>query len=357
VGDSSPGAGDEESGGRIGLAGRLRRAWAEPGRAVSTLLLDLVVLKPLAIYVWWFSQRANTLHFEGRAALQRLTRRALAEGRPVVIASNHVSWFDDPVVPMALYRTGQRAGLELLALVACVAACWLLPSRWLPRPAGVAIGAAFALGIAAFGARKTWWTLGALENLSDASVLRGKFALTRRTPPGPFLRALLRVADGLIPWFMRSGTVRTIFVDRRPGEQARRVRARAVSSAVAMAERAEPVWVFFEGGRTKLPGVIAPARRGIGALVLRLRERGRNPLVIVVYHEGMERLIPPGGSRFLDHGHDVRVCWAELDVDGLPAAARCDERALADEVREVAVELQARLRLEEPQRGREAPSA
>jgi len=124
-----------------------------------------------------------------------------------------------------------------------------------------------------------------------------------------------------------------------------------------MAERLEPVWVFFEGGRTKLPGVIAPARRGIGSLVLRLRERGHPPLVIVVYHEGMERLIPPGGSRFLSYGHTARARWVELDVDGLPAAARGDERALADELREAAVGLQVQLRLGAQQRGRETPPA
>jgi 1-acyl-sn-glycerol-3-phosphate acyltransferase len=329
---------------RIGLAARLRRGLTGVGRAATTLSLDLLVLKPLALFVWWFSQRANTIHFRERAALLRRTQRALAEGRPVLFAANHVSWFDDPVIPMALYRTGQRAGLELLALAALVAVCWLLPARLLAPQAGVGIAVAAAAGIAVLGTRKLWWTLGALENLLDASVLRGKLALTRKTAPGPFLRALLRVADAVIPWFMRSGTVRTIFVDRRPGEQARIVRARAVFSAAEVAERPEPVWVFFEGGRTKLPGEIAPARRGIGSLLLRLRERGHRPLVIVIYHEGMERLIPPGGSRFLSCGHTVQVGWSEFDVDRSPTAAEGDDQAVADAVREEALSVQARLR-------------
>ena len=37
-------------------------------RTATTLCLDLLVLKPLAVFVWWFSQRANTLRFERRAA-------------------------------------------------------------------------------------------------------------------------------------------------------------------------------------------------------------------------------------------------------------------------------------------------
>jgi len=350
VNEPSPSARTGAIASRTGLAARLRRGLADPGRAATTLALDLLVLKPLALFVWWFSQRANTLRFGQRSALLRRTRRALAAGRPVVFASNHVSWFDDPVIPMALYRTGQRAGLELLALASLVGVCWLLAARGLAPPAGVGIALAGAAGIAALGTRKLWWTLGALENLSDASVLRGKLALTRQRAPGPLLRALLRIADGLIPWFMHSGTVRTIFVDRRPGEQARRVRARAVTRAVEVAERPEPVWVFFEGGRTKVPGVIAPARRGIGSLLLRLRERGRDPLVIVVYHEGMERLIPPGGSRFLSSGHAVVVGWSELDVAAALAAAGGDDQTVADAVREEAIRLQARLRLEARQR-------
>ncbi len=307
-------------------------------------------MKPIAISVWCFSQRANTIHFSEREAMLRRIDAAFAEGRPVLVAANHVSWFDDPVIPMALYRSGQRASLEYAALAALVAVCWALPEDILPPRTGVALCVAAVLCIGLLGSRKVWWTLGALENLSDARVLRGKFALTREAPPGPILRGLLTLADSAIPWFMRSGTVRTVFVDRRPGEDARRVSARGVAAALDVAERLEPVWVFFEGGRTKNPPEIAPARRGIGALLLGLRERGQRPLLLVVYHRGMERLIPPGGSHFLSSEHEVFVRWTEFDAEASGAVAKSDDLAVANEVREVAVRLQTAMTASEETR-------
>jgi len=307
-------------------------------------------MKPIAISVWCFSQRANTIHFSEREAMLRRIDAAFAEGRPVLVATNHVSWFDDPVIPMALYRSGQRASLEYAALAALVAVCWALPEDILPPRTGVALCVAAVLCIGLLGSRKVWWTLGALENLSDARVLRGKFALTREAPPGPILRGLLTLADSAIPWFMRSGTVRTVFVDRRPGEDARRVSARGVAAALDVAERLEPVWVFFEGGRTKNPPEIAPARRGIGALLLGLRERGQRPLLLVVYHRGMERLIPPGGSHFLSSEHEVFVRWTEFDAEASGAVAKSDDLAVANEVREVAVRLQTAMTASEETR-------
>lgn len=324
--------------------------WTSASRRTTTLLLDLLVMKPMAIFVWCFSQRANTIHFSEREAMLRRIDAAFAEGRPVLVAANHVSWFDDPVIPMALYRSGQRASLEYAALAALVAVCWALPEDILPPRTGVALCVAAVLCIGLLGSRKVWWTLGALENLSDARVLRGKFALTREAPPGPILRGLLTLADSAIPWFMRSGTVRTVFVDRRPGEDARRVSARGVAAALDVAERLEPVWVFFEGGRTKNPPEIAPARRGIGALLLGLRERGQRPLLLVVYHRGMERLIPPGGSHFLSSGHEVFVRWTEFDAEASGAVAKSDDLAVANEVREVAVRLQTAMTASEETR-------
>jgi len=324
--------------------------WTSASRRTTTLLLDLLVMKPLAISVWCFSQRANTIHFSEREAMLRRIDAAFAEGRPVLVAANHVSWFDDPVIPMALYRSGQRASLEYAALAALVAVCWALPEDILPPRTGVALCVAAVLCIGLLGSRKVWWTLGALENLSDARVLRGKFALTREAPPGPILRGLLTLADSAIPWFMRSGTVRTVFVDRRPGEDARRVSARGVAAALDVAERLEPVWVFFEGGRTKNPPEIAPARRGIGALLLGLRERGQRPLLLVVYHRGMERLIPPGGSHFLSSEHEVFVRWTEFDAEASGAVAKSDDLAVANEVREVAVRLQTAMTASEETR-------
>jgi 1-acyl-sn-glycerol-3-phosphate acyltransferase len=319
---------------------RLRGALATLGRRATTLVLDLVFVKPVFVFVWWFSERANTMHFRGRAELRASIERALAQGRPVFVASNHVSWFDDPVIPVALYRTGQRAALEAVLLAAAVGFCtWLSPSL-LPGPLA-ALGIAGALAaVAVSPARKIWWTLGDLVNLSDAKVLRGKLALTRRRPPGPLQRGLVAVANVAIPWLMRTGSVRTVFVDRRSGEQARQTNARALGRMLDAAEDLEPVWVFFEGGRTKAPGVIAPARRGIGSLILGARERGQRPWVGVLYHSGMERLIPPGGSQFLSTGHEVEVRWTEFDVEGSKAVGEGDAQAVANAIRAQAVRLQ-----------------
>jgi hypothetical protein len=131
-----------------------------------------------------------------------------------------------------------------------------------------------------------------------------------------------------------------VFVDRRGSEHARRTNARATDRTLDVAERLEPVWVFFEGGRTKTPGVIAPARHGIGTLILGARERGRRPWVGVVYHRGMERLIPPGGSHFLSSGHVVEVRWTEFDVEGSKAVGEGDAQAVADAIRAEAMRLQ-----------------
>jgi hypothetical protein len=251
-----------------------------------------------------------------------------------------VSWFDDPVLPIALYRTGQRAALEGVLVAAVVGLCaWLSPSVLAPPLAALGIAGAL-VAAARSSARKIWWTLGDLANLSDARVLRGKFVLTRGRSPGPLLRALVAVADVVIPRLMRTDSVRTVFVDRRRSEEARHRNARALEQTLDIAERLEPVWVFFEGGRSKTPGVIAPARRGIGSLILGARERGRRPWVGVVYHRGMERLIPPGGRQFLSTGHAVEVRWAEFDVEGSKAVGEGDAQAVADAIRAEAVRLQ-----------------
>jgi 1-acyl-sn-glycerol-3-phosphate acyltransferase len=296
-------------------------------------LLDLVVAKPIAIFVWWLSNRANRIDFQDRVALRRRVGEAARTGRPVLFASNHVSMFDDPVLPMELYQTGQRALVELLVLVALLLAGWTVPATVAPPALLRGTALAWTVVIAIFGARKVWWSLGDLVNFSGAAALRGKLELGHERPLSRLGLALLSIADRTIYGFMRSGTVKTVFVDRRPGEEAKRARGRAVVEATELAARGEPLWIFFEGGRAKQPGEIGPARRGIGDIVLALRERGLDPLVIAIHHRGLERVIPRGSKRWLTSGHRIEACWSECHHLGGSAGSGSDAQSIADAVR------------------------
>jgi 1-acyl-sn-glycerol-3-phosphate acyltransferase len=312
-------------------------------RRVVTALLDLLVVKPIAVFVWWLSNRANSIDFAERGELRRRIGQALREGRPVLIACNHLSWFDDPVIPMAIFRTGERSMAELAVIAIGVLLCWGLPDGGFLEALAIAATVLAAVGSACCGAHKAWWTLGDLVNLSDASVLRGKLELVRGQSPGSAIRVALKIADVAIRSFMRTETVRTIFVDRRPGEQARSARLRAFERTLEIAARPETIWVFFEGGRSRVPGRIAPARHGIGSLALALTERGFRPLLIAVSHRGMERVIPPGASRFLSSGHRVAARWNEVDVGSMASEHAGHPQGFADAVREEVVRLQAEL--------------
>ena len=165
-------------------------------------------MKPIAIFVWWLSNRANRIELQDRAELRRRVEAAARGGRPVLFASNHLSMFDDPVLPMALYRLGFRAVAELSALTALLVACWVVP------------------------------------------------------------------------------------------------------------------------------GEIGPARRGIGDIVVRLRERGLDPLVIAVRHRGLEHVIPRGSTRGITSGHLIEACWAECQLDREGSDGRDqDAQSIADAVR------------------------
>jgi 1-acyl-sn-glycerol-3-phosphate acyltransferase len=300
---------------------------------LATAALNWIVTKPIAVHVWWLSSRANTTDFRERPELRARIGAARSAGRPVLFASNHLSMFDDPVVPMALYRTGPRAARDLLVLGGLVLAASLLPAGALAS-AAIAGAVAWALGAGLWGAGKDWWSLGDLVNFSGADALRGKLEIRSGRPPGKLASALLALADPTIYYFMRSGAVKTVFVDRRPGEEPKRARARAVEETVDITARAEPVWIFFEGGRAVVPGEIGPARRGIGDVVIGLRARGLEPLVVAVHHRGLELVIPRGSSRWIVPGHRIEVCWSEL---ALPRSE--DAQALADAAREEVVRL------------------
>jgi 1-acyl-sn-glycerol-3-phosphate acyltransferase len=89
-------------------AGRAGRVLLRIPASLSTAILNLSISKPIAIFVWWLSNRANTTRFRERGELHRRVQRAVRAGRPVLLASNHVSMFDDPVVPIRLFAACSR---------------------------------------------------------------------------------------------------------------------------------------------------------------------------------------------------------------------------------------------------------
>jgi 1-acyl-sn-glycerol-3-phosphate acyltransferase len=314
---------------------------------VSTLL-NLVLAKPISIFVWGLHAWANHTTFHGRSELARRVKRARRAGDPVLFASNHLSIFDDPVLPMALFRTGPRAAAEFLCVFALLILWRVTPPAVVPPEAIAASLIACLLGTALLGARKTWWSIGDLVNFSGASALRGKMESSREAPLSLPARIALGLLDPLVFFFMRSATVKTVLVDRRPGEEGRRSRARAAERGIELAAEGEQIWIFFEGGRTRNPDEIRPARSGIGQVVKGLRDRGIRPVVIAIHHRGLEQVIPISSRRWLTSGHQIDVRWSELDLEekGTRGGAGQDAQAIADGVRAAVVGLQSEWRSE-----------
>jgi 1-acyl-sn-glycerol-3-phosphate acyltransferase len=328
-----------------GLAVRILRCAVWALDVLFSTLLNLVLAKPIAIFVWWLHARANHTTFHGRSELARRVKRARTVGDPVLFASNHLSMFDDPVVPMALFRTGPRAVTELACLVALLLLWHAIPPTVVPPEVMVASLIAYALGIALLGARKTWWSIGDLVNFSGASALRGKMESSRNGPLPHPARALLAALDPVVFFFMRSATVKTVLVDRRPGEEGKRSRARAAERGIELAAGGEQIWIFFEGGRTRMPDEIRPARGGIGQMIQGLQARGIRPVVIAIHHRGLERVIPISSHRWLTSGHRIDIRWSELDMEARDATDQ-DTQKIADEIRAAVVRLQSGWRSE-----------
>jgi 1-acyl-sn-glycerol-3-phosphate acyltransferase len=349
---SGPGLSTEKSAGRpaaVPSVGILQSAVRALDACVSPLL-NLLLAKPISIFAWWLYARANRTTFHGRAELARRGKRARRAGRPVLFASNHLSMFDDPVVPMALFRTGPRAAGELSCLAILLILWWAIPPVLIPTEVLAGSATAYAVVIALLGARKSWWSIGDLVNFGGASTLRGKMESGQERPLSAAVRVLLAVADPIIFFFMRSATVRTVLVDRRPGEEGRQSRPRAVRSAIERAARGEQIWVFFEGGRSREPDEIRPARAGIGQVVKRLEARGIRPVVIAIHHRGLEHVIPISSRRWLTSGHRIDIRWSELNLegDGARGIAGRDPREIAGDIRAAVVRLQSAWRSERP---------
>jgi len=316
--------------------------------ASVSILLNLILAKPISIFVWWLHAWANRTTFHGRSELARRIKRARGAGDPVLFASNHLSMFDDPVVPMALFRTGPRAAAEVSGLVVLLL-LWRVTSLKVAPPEVVAaffIG--YALAIALLGARKTWWSIGDLVNFSGASALRGKMESGRDRPLSLPARIFLAALDPVVFFFMRSATVKTVLVDRRPGEEGRRSRVRAAERGIELAAEGEQIWIFFEGGRSRIPDEIRPARAGIGQVVKGLQARGIRPVVIAIHHRGLEQVIPISSRRWLTSGHRIDIRWSELEMEGKGShdPADLDAQKIADEIRAAVVRLQANWRSE-----------
>jgi 1-acyl-sn-glycerol-3-phosphate acyltransferase len=326
-----------------GLAVGILRCAVRALAVLASILLNLILAKPISIFVWWLHAWANHTTFHGRSELARRVGRARRAGDPVLFASNHLSMFDDPVIPMALFRTGPRAAAEFAFLAALLLLWKAAPPTLVSTKLIVSSLIAYSLGIALLGARKTWWSIGDLVNFSGASALRGKMESGRNRALSLPARAFLATLDPVIFFFMRSTTVKTVLVDRRPGEEGKRSRARASERAIELAARGEQIWIFFEGGRTRIPDEIRPARGGIGQLVKGLQTRGIRPLVIAVHHRGLEQVIPISSRRWLTSGHQIDIRWSEFDVERGIARATADRNAqeIADDIRATVARLQS----------------
>jgi 1-acyl-sn-glycerol-3-phosphate acyltransferase len=316
--------------------------------AAVSILLNLVLAKPISIFVWWLHAWANHTTFHHRAELARRIRGARRAGNPVLFASNHLSMFDDPVVPMALFRTGPRAVAELSGLVGLLLLWRVTPSTAVPPEVALATLAAYSLGISLLGARKTWWSIGDMVNFSGVSALRGKMESGRDRPLSLPARILLAVLDPLVFFFMRSATVKTVLVDRRSGAEGNRSRVRAAERGVELAARGGQLWIFFEGGRTRVPDEIRPARSGIGQVIKGLQALGIRPVVIAIHHRGLEHVIPISSRRWLTSGHRIDIRWSEFAAEGrgVHDLGERDAQEIADDIRAAVVRLQSDWRSE-----------
>jgi 1-acyl-sn-glycerol-3-phosphate acyltransferase len=164
----------------------------------------------------------------------------------------------------------------------------------------------------------------------------------KEKPLSILMRWLLAVASPVIFLFMRSSTVKTVFVDRRLDENAKQSRARAVKKMLALAIEGKQVWMFFEGTRTRRPDEILPARGGIGHIVKGLEARGIRPVIIAIHHRGLEKVIPMSSRRWLTSGHQIDIRWAKFnpkggEANGIDAE---DPQKIADDIRSAVVHLQ-----------------
>ena len=330
------------------------RALRAIGRAAFYVLvypfLSFAAYHGLTLVAGTLSHVANRIRVENRDALGRAIRKGKGSGRPLFLVMNHLSMIDDPVIPMAAIRSAQRflatggIAVALLAAAIVTSATGRGPARllWL----AAVLWPAF-LGV--FGERKRWWSIGDFSNFASTQALRANLGRHRKEPFPLALRAALAVLDVFLPWFMTSPITKSILVPRErreSGEAWKRERARVHAQTMRALATGEAVLFFLEGTRARDPEVLGPPKRGTGDALAEVLRAGLAPRVFVIYHRGLERIVPIGARKWFHGGNRIDVLVEELPPDRYAAWAREPDAAerIAHDLHERLAAMQARWR-------------
>jgi 1-acyl-sn-glycerol-3-phosphate acyltransferase len=322
-------------------------------RAIARAAFHVLVYPPLhfavhhglVLFAYYVSHVRNRIAIEGRATLGRAIRRGKGSGRPLLLVMNHLGMVDDPIIPMAAVRSAERAMVTLGIAIALKVAALVTGSGWL----WIAL-AAWVGGLGAFGDHKRWWSIGDYSNFASTSALRANLAKHRPEPFPLPLRAGLAVLDRFLPWFMASPITKAVLVPRQrreEGEEAwKRERARVHAETMRALATGEAVVFFLEGTRARDPEVIGPPKRGAGDALVELLRAGTRPRVFVIYHRGLERIVPIGGRKWFHGGRRIDVLVEELAPDRYADLARAEGGAekIARDLHARLVAMQARWR-------------
>ena len=324
------------------------------GRAAFYVLVypfvSFLAYHGLTLFAGYVSCVRNRVRVEDRDALGRAIREGKGSGRPLFLVVNHLSMVDDPILPMAAIRSARRflvtGGIAVALLAAAIAASATGrgPARWLWIAA--VLWPAF-LGV--WGERKCWWSIGDFSNFASTQALRANLARHRREPFPLPLRAVLAFLDAFLPWFMTGPITKSILVPRERRESAeawKRERARVHAETMRALATGEAVLFFLEGTRSRDPEVIGPPKRGTGDALVEVLRAGLRPRVFVIYHRGLEEIVPIGGRKWFNGGRTIDVLVEELAPDRYQEAARQPDGAerIVNDLHARLVAMQARWR-------------
>lgn len=106
-----------------------------------------------------------------------------------------------------------------------------------------------------------------------------------------------------------------------PVQRGQGLRQPFMDDAVALLDAGEWLHLFPEGRRTR-DGALLPLRPGVGRLVA---DATPTPVVVPVFHRGMEQIMGIGGYNPVQPGHHLSIrCGAPLEFQDLLAAHRPD---------------------------------